>query len=124
MSSRVLVFSRDPMLLETRQLILEAFFQVRGAATLEDAEALLAMGPFDLIILCSTLSEPEFKQIFEVVEFQKRQPQILIVSALGWERLPHMPDHVHSVEPGPYQLLKRSAEILGVDLEAPGLVGV
>ena len=59
MTAEVLVFSRDQLLLETRRLILEAFFQARGADSIEDAEALLAMHRFDLIILCSTLSEQE-----------------------------------------------------------------
>ena len=124
MTAEVLVFSRDQLLLETRQLILKAFFHVRGAGTIGDTEALLAMHPFDLIILCSSLSEQECDRVFELAECQKPRPQILILSPPGCNPPRFAADHVLMTESGPYQLLKRSAEILGVDLEASGLVGV
>lgn len=124
MTSKVLVFSRDPLLLETRRLILGAFFQARGAGSIEDAEALLAMHRFDLIILCSTLSDQECDRVVELAEFQKPRPHILILSPPGCNPPRSSADNMLMTESGPYQLLKRSAEILGVDLKAPGLVGV
>ncbi len=124
MTAEVLVFSRDPLLLETRRLILEAFFQARGAGSIEDAETLLALHNFDLIILCSTLTEQECDRVFELAEYQKRRPRILIMGTLGCDRPRYAADHMFMTESGPYQLLKRSMEILGVDLKVPGLVGV
>jgi hypothetical protein len=124
MSSEVLVFSRDHLLLETRRLILGAFFQTRGADRIEDAEALLAMHRFDLVILCSTLSDQECERVLELVEYQKPRSQILIMGAPGCDPPRCAADHVLMMGSGPYQLLKRSAEILGVDLKALGLVGV
>ncbi len=124
MNTEVLVFSRDQLLLETRRLILEAFFHARGAGSIQDAEALLAMHHFDLIILCSTLSEQECDRVFELAEYQKPRPQILIMGTLGCDPPRYAADHVLMIESGPYQLLKRSAEILGVDLKAPRLIGV
>jgi hypothetical protein len=120
MSPEVLVFSRDPLLLETRRLILGAFFEARGAGSIDDAEALLAMHRFDLIILCSTLSPQECDRVLELVEYQKPRPQTLFMSAPGCDSPRYATDHVLMTEPGPYQLLKRSAEILGVDLQPPG----
>jgi hypothetical protein len=123
MTSEVLVFSRDHMLLETRRLVLGTFFHARGAANIQDAEALLAMHHFDLIILCSTLSDQECERVFELVEYQKPRSQILIMSCPGCDPPRYAAEHVVMAESGPYQLLKRSAEILGDDLKAPGLVG-
>lgn len=124
MNAEVLVFSRDPLLLETRRLILEAFFHVRGAGNIEDAEALLAMHHFDLIILCSTLSKQEGDRVFELVECQKVRPQILILCGPGCDPPQYAADHALMTDSGPYQFLKRSGEMLGVDLKAPGLVGI
>jgi hypothetical protein len=50
--ARVLVISRDPMRLQTRELILGAFFQVNGAGRIQEAEELIATYAFDLIVLC------------------------------------------------------------------------
>jgi hypothetical protein len=124
MTAEVLVFSRDPVLLETRRSILEAFFHPRGAGNIEDAESELAMDHFDLIILCSTLSEQECERVFELAEYQKPRPQVLIMGIPGYDPPRYAADHILMTESGPYQLLKRSAEILGVDLRASGLVGV
>jgi DNA-binding response OmpR family regulator len=116
MKAEVLVFSRDQLLLETRQLILGAFFRVRGAVKIEDAEALLVMHEFDLIILCSSLSEEDCQRVFDLVESRKPRPQILILINPGSER--NLPDYVEMIDSGPYQLLKRSAEVLGMELNA------
>jgi hypothetical protein len=124
MTAEVMVFSRDQLLLETRRLILGSFFHTQGAGSIEDAEALLAMYHFDLIILCSTLSERECDRVFELVGFQKPRPKILVMSLPGCDPPRYAADHVLMTASGPYQLLKRSAEILEVDLPAPGLVGV
>ena len=94
MTAEVLVFSRDQLLLETRQLILGAFFQARGAGNIEDAEALLAMHRFDLIVLCSTLSEQECERVLELVEYRKPRPQILIMGAQGCDPPRYAADHV------------------------------
>jgi hypothetical protein len=41
MTAEVLVFSRDQLLLASWRLILEEFFQARGAGSIKDPEALL-----------------------------------------------------------------------------------
>jgi len=65
MTPQVLVASRDPMLLQTRQLILGAFFEVHGARRVREAEALMARFSFDLIILCSTLGDSDCRAVPE-----------------------------------------------------------
>jgi hypothetical protein len=62
--------------------------------------------------------------VFELAEYQKPRPQVLIMGIPGYDPPRYAADHILMTESGPYQLLKRSAEILGVDLRASGLVGV
>ena len=57
--ARVLVVSRDEMLLRTRTMILGAFFVVQGAGRFLEATAALKGGKFDLIVLCHSLSGDE-----------------------------------------------------------------
>jgi DNA-binding response OmpR family regulator len=54
---RVLIYGRDPSLLETRKWIFErAGYRVSAEADLATAEAILATEGPDLYILCHTLS--------------------------------------------------------------------
>ena len=116
MSPQVLLVSRDPMLLQTRQLILGAFFRAKTAGRVREAEELIGMQVFDLVILCYTLSEAECRCVIEKTEGLKRRPRILILTPAG--RPPADPGTGDAVmiEAGPYYLLKKSAEILGIDI--------
>jgi DNA-binding response OmpR family regulator len=118
MTPHVLVVSRDPMLLQTRQLILGAFFEVRSAGRIREAESLMSRYSFDLIILCYTLGESECQAMMNLVAEVKRRPMILVLSPMG--RPPDEPvaDRAVMMEAGPYYLLKKSAEMLGVDIKA------
>jgi DNA-binding response OmpR family regulator len=118
MNSQVLVVSRDEMLLHTRQLILGAFFQVYGAGRIREVEDLIARRRFDLIILCYTLSQPERQRVMDMVAGQKSRPRILVLSPAG-SLLPEPESSlVMMTEAGPYYLLKKTAEMLGVDIKA------
>ena len=118
MNPQVLVVSRDEMLLQTRQLILGAFFQVYGAGRIREVEDLMARRRFDLIILCYTLSKSECQQVMDMAAGQKRRPRILVLSPAGSR--PPEPDSSLAMmtEAGPYYLLKKTAEMLGVDIKA------
>ena len=116
MTPRVLFVSRDQMLLQTRMLILGAFFQVEGAGRVKEAEILISKYRFDLIVLCYSLSEEECQQVHSVVEQQDPPPKILLLSAAGSKPALGESDRAMMCEAGPYHLLKKSAELLGVDL--------
>ena len=64
--AHVLVVSRDQMLLQTRALILGAYFQVESAGRVSEAEAAMAKSPFDLIVLCYSLSDGEYQKLIEL----------------------------------------------------------
>ena len=114
----VLVVSRDEMLLQTRQLILGAYFQVNGAGRIQEAEALIAKRVFDLVILCYSLSAGDCRRIAELVWSQDPRPKILSLRAAGTAAPDSVSDQELMIEAGPYGLLKKSAEMLGVDLKA------
>jgi DNA-binding response OmpR family regulator len=118
--ARVLVVSRDQMLLQTRQLILGAYFQVEGAGRIQEAEALIARYRFDLIVLCASLSDNECQRVADVVADLNPRPKILTLSSGGGSLMHPESDQTLVTEAGPYHLLKKSAELLGVDLKNKG----
>jgi len=125
MTPQVLLVSRDAMLLQTRQLILGAFFRVKTAGRLREAEELISTYRFDLIILCYTLTEAESRRLIDLAAEQKRQPRILILTPAGYPPPDPGVADAMMIEAGPYYLLKKSAELLGVDIRAKdALVGV
>ena len=118
MSPQVLVVSRDAMLLQTRQLILGAFFDVQCAGRIREVEALMLRHRYDLVILCYTLTESECQRVIEVTAEQKQRPQILILTPAGSPPPEPGPVDASMIEAGPYYLLKKSADMLGVDIRA------
>ena len=116
MAPHVLVVSRDPVLLQTRRLILGTFFEVHGAERVSEAEALLSTQAIDLVILCYTLSPAERRAVMELVAGRKWRPALLLVTRVG--RVVEQPDPGMAImtEAGPYYLLKKAAEILGMDI--------
>lgn len=118
MTPQVLLVSRDAMLLQTRQLILGAFFRARTAGRVREAEELISTYPFDLIILCYTLTEAECRRVIDAAADQKRQSRILILTPAGHPPADSGSGDAMMTESGPYYLLKKSAELLGVDLRA------
>ena len=118
--ARVLVISRDPMLLQTRELILGAFFQVNGGGRIQEAEELIATYAFDLIVLCYSLSLSDCGRVAELVQNLNPRPRILNLRAAGSPPSGPGSDAELMIETGPYGLLKKSAEILGVDIRANG----
>ena len=118
MTPQVLLVSRDAMLLQTRQLILGAFFRAKTAGRVREAEELISTYRFDLIILCYTLTEPECRRVIDLAAEQKRQPRILILTPAGYPPADPGTGDAVMTEAGPYYLLKKSAELLGVDIRA------
>jgi hypothetical protein len=113
----VLVFSRDQMLLQTRQLILEAFFRVVGAGKINEAESLIARHKFDLIVLCHSLPHEELQRVLDLVDEQCPDTKVLILAIPGSDPFRPVSNQDLLMERGPYYLLKKSADMLGVDLK-------
>lgn len=118
--SQILVVSRDRMLLQTRQLILGTYFEVETAGRISEAGTILSKSDFDLIVLCDTLSDPERRQIADMVRDQRPKPTLL--SLLGPGTRDHEPCIGRKIAcaGGPLQLLKECADALGYDLRTSG----
>ena len=114
--SKILVVSRDRMLLQTRKLILGTYFEVAAAGRMSEAGSILSQHVFDLIVLCDTLTNDERRQIAEMVRNQRPKPTLL--SLLGPGNLGEGPvvGRELSLGGGPLQLLKECADVLGFDL--------
>jgi DNA-binding response OmpR family regulator len=121
-SARVLVVSRDQMLLQTRKLILGAFFEVEAAGRVPEAESLMADRAFDLIILCYSLADDEYAKMIQLAKRQDPAPKILTLNSIGNHRNRSGTDQELMVENGPYALLKKTTEMLGLRIKGPGRV--
>ncbi len=115
-NSQVLVVSRDPILIETRQLILKPYFGVQGAAKIQEAERLVLRNQFELIILCHTLGEEECSRFLTLVQSLDPCPKILALSANGGACVPLGIEQLWITDAGPGPLVEKSAELLGIDV--------
>jgi len=116
--SRVLVVGRDEMLLRTREMILGAFFAVRGAGRYTEARALLSKDYFDLIILCHSLTEDECQRLAGMARERSPRPLILAMSPSSRGSEKPWADKQLGVDAGPYGLVKKCAEMLGYVLKS------
>lgn len=116
----VLIVSRDQMLLQTRTLILGAYFQVEAAGRVPEAEAAMAKICFDLVILCYSLSDDEYRKMLDLCARQSPYPRVLTLHAAanGYPR-PNA-DGEYAMEHGPYELLKKTAQMVGFPLRPMG----
>ena len=118
--AHVLVVSRDQMLLQTRALILGTYFQVEAAGRVPEAEEAMRKQAFDLVVLCNSLSDDEYRKMIDLCLSQDPSPKVLTLHAgnNGSSRVGG--DGDYAVEQGPYQLLKKTAELVGFPLKPMG----
>jgi DNA-binding NtrC family response regulator len=119
-NARVLVVSRDQMLLQTRKLILGAFFEVEAAGRVPEAESMMAGRTFDLIVLCYSLADDEYEKMVALAKRQNPRPRILTLSSSADHDSRVIADQGFMVENGPYALLKKSSEMLGFRVKGTG----
>lgn len=117
-SARVLIVSRDDMLLRTREMILGAFFEVEGAGRPSEAKALLKGNAFDLIVLCHSLTPDECEHLANLAHSQDPTAKVLAMSANGCSKAQSWADRQLGVDAGPYGLLKECSEMLGYVLKS------
>jgi DNA-binding response OmpR family regulator len=116
-NARVLVVSRDEMLLRTRVMILGAFFEVSGAGRSSEAIALIEDHVFDLMVLCHSLTNAECEQLVDLAHEGNPNTMVLAMSARGDASKPWA-DKQLGVDAGPYGLLKKCAAMLGLVLKS------
>ena len=118
---RVLLVSRDLMALQTRKLMLGAYFDVNAAGRALEARALLAEQNFDLVVLCYTLSQDECREIVELTQQHCPQAKVLVLTAAGYAaKQVDVHRYFLAAEEGPFTLVKKSAELLGFEFKSKG----
>ncbi|HEY1987076.1 MAG TPA: hypothetical protein VGG85_16800 [Terracidiphilus sp.] len=116
---RILVVSQDMMVLQTRKLMLGAYFEVSAAGRVLEAKRLLDERDFDLIILCYTLSDDDCETIMDLAQNVCPRARFLLLTATGQDDREF--DHPQlSAEEGPFLLVRRSAEMLGYEFISKG----
>ena len=118
--AHVLVVSRDQMLLQTRALILGTYFQVEAAGRVPEAEEAMRKQAFDLVVLCYSLSDDEYRKMLDLCLCQASPPRVLTLHAGNNDRHRDGGDGEYAVERGPYELLKKTAEMVGFPLKPIG----
>lgn len=116
--ARVLVVSRDEMLLRSRQMILGAFFHVEGAGRFTEARTMLNGKTYELVVLCHSLTSNECEQLSALARKQNPRPQILAMSASSRISVKPWADKQLGVDAGPYGLVKKCAEMVGFVLKS------
>jgi len=116
----ILVVSRDHMLLQTRALILGTYFQVEAAGRVPEAEEAMRKQAFDLVVLCYSLSDDEYRKMLDLCLSQDRPPKVLTLHAGNNGSSRDGSDGDYEVEQGPYQLLKKAAEMVRFPLKPMG----
>ncbi len=118
---RILLVSRDLMVLQTRKLMLGAYFEVCAAARVLEAKIFMAERSFDLIVLCYTLTEDDCEKILNAARAHSPESKILMLTVPG-QAAGHLPleSYFLPAEQGPFILVKKSAELLGFEFRSKG----
>jgi hypothetical protein len=111
--SRILVYGRDPSLLETRQLVLETIGgKVNATTELKCAERFLTQGPLNLLVLCYTLSSEDRGVILALAQRLHPNLNVLVLRADG-PASTETADGDFSIFGGPAALKAKVMEMLG-----------
>lgn len=118
---RILVVSSDLMALQTRKLMLGAYFDVYAAGRVVEANRLLAERRFDLIVLCYTLPDHDCQKIVDTAQKHCPFAKILMLTVTGYAASHAAADpYFLAAEEGPFVLVKKSAELLGFEFRSKG----
>jgi hypothetical protein len=118
---RILLVSRDVVVLQTRKLMLGAYFEVCAAGRVLEAKTFLAERPFDLIVLCYTLTDDDCDKILNAARLHSPNAKTLMLTVPGYAAA-HLPMNSFFLpaEQGPFILVKKSAELLGFEFRSKG----
>jgi len=117
---RILIVSRDLMVLQTRKLMLGAYFDVSAAGRVLEAKVFLADRPFDLIVLCYTLTDDDCRKILDAAHVHSPDAKVLMLTVTGYAANQASDFYSLAAEEGPFVLVKKSAQLLGFEFKSKG----
>lgn len=112
----ILVVGHDPMLLQSRRLILGTYFDVTAAGRVSEAGTMLARHNFGLVVLCDTLTDTECDQIGELIRDRNPPPKVFSLLGPGSKNREKSLGRRLECSGGPLQLVRECADALGFDL--------
>jgi hypothetical protein len=107
----MLCVGRDPLLNGTRRLVLEKYFEVHLAQRVPEACLLLKAKPFDLVLLCYSLTDEECQVAIACIEGLPARPKILAL-AQGHQRLLLQGGDEEFAPSGPAELLAKPSAMV------------
>jgi hypothetical protein len=115
---RVLIVSRDEMLLRTRELIIGAYFHATGVGRPSEAKAQLQAVHFDLLVVCHSLRSEEGEVLADLAHHQEPPAKVLALAPRteGGERKPWAHDQI-GVDAGSFGLLMKSADMVNFKIK-------
>jgi len=116
---RVLIVSRDEMLLRTREMIFGAYFHATGVGRPSEAQAQLQAMHFDLVVLCHSLRRDEGEILARLAHAQNPPAKVLVLGARTeyCAREPWADDQI-GVDAGPFGLLVKSASMVNFKIRS------
>jgi hypothetical protein len=110
----ILVYGRDPRLLETRRWVLEhSGARVWMATELSDFDQIAAGKSIDLVILCHSLSMEDCGRALALANTRWPQAQSLVLISEPSDCFPGFSDGVADAGRGPAFLLQTVAKLIG-----------
>ncbi|MGI4826994.1 MAG: hypothetical protein ACRYFU_02220 [Janthinobacterium lividum] len=115
---RVLCFSQDRVLGETRRAVLESRYDTVYVGSLDEFAALASGAPFDAIVLCHTLSLHERARCLQIAKASWPSAGIISVTSSPGKRASEFGSVVFGLD-GPEALLNSMHQMLNPNL--PGI---
>jgi DNA-binding NtrC family response regulator len=124
MSSRIVVFGRDPVLLETRQRILEkAGFDSVAVNGISQLMSLVKREDVVLLVLCSSLSEMECEAVlFRIEELGRTDLEKLVLTKDGGITSTHGRINVIQTPTSPQTFLSLAGAAVGAPTPSPQFI--
>ncbi|HEY2857740.1 MAG TPA: hypothetical protein VGJ21_04940 [Terracidiphilus sp.] len=114
--SKILIVSWNPLLEQTRRLILGTYFETDSAGRISEVGRRLRESSFALIVLCDTISDSECIEIADLARLYSESAELILLESPERER----PEHIKGLRvpslQGPMFLLKICAEVLGSEV--------
>jgi len=103
----ILCVCPDPVLQQTRRLILETYFNVDVAGRVSETAARLESRSYDLVVLCYSLKPEEMQAIATLARSLSAPPNLLALVVEEGSDSEAYSDSQISIREGPHGILKR-----------------
>lgn len=115
--ARLFVASWDEMLLRSRTMMLGAYFSVQPAGRFSEGVQLIRRHPYDLLVLCHTLSDDEQEFLSRIARAVYAPVEVLALHRASQKEKPYA-NHLCDVSKGPWELVKMCAQIVGYRIKS------